>query len=62
MRDSSKIIMSSQEVVASECDIETLTRLIDIYAEELRSVTISLVHLDSLQAEFQQVTMKSVMC
>ena len=55
LRDSSKLIMSSQEVVIDESEIETLNRLIDIYEEELRSVTISLVRLDSLQVEFQQV-------
>ena len=55
LRDSSKLIMSSQEVVIDESEIETLNRLIDIYEEELRSVTISLVRLDSLQAEFEQV-------
>ena len=58
MRDSSKFIMSSQEVVIDENEIGTLNRLIDIYAEELRSVTLSLVRLDSLQGEFQQVSNK----
>ena len=56
VRDSSKFIMSSQEVVIDENEIGTLNRLIDIYAEELRSVTLSLVRLDSLQGEFQQVS------
>ena len=54
--DSPAKIMSKQEIVIGENEIRTLNNLIEIYSQELRQVRLSLMRLNTLQGEMQQVS------
>lgn len=54
--DSPAKIMSKQEIVIGENEIRTLNNLIEIYSQELRQVRVSLMRLNTLQGEMQQVS------
>ena len=54
--DSPAKIMSKQEIVIGDNEIRTLNNLIEIYSQELRQVRLSLMRLNTLQGEMQQVS------
>lgn len=54
--DSPAKIMSKQEIVIGDNEIRTLNNLIEIYSQELRQVRVSLMRLNTLQGEMQQVS------